>query len=163
VSGGSFDYLCYAEDPGLHERIGDMVAELDALDTPRSRLAAAMTAQVQQDARVRAGWAQYDPLAKLRAVWHAVEWWCSGDWSFDRVHRELARFDEAVPPPIDVVYENHRGEVAYRMVRPIGVRFGATEWHSEPQWLLEVWDVEKDAHRTFALDRCDFHPTGTTP
>ena len=31
------------------------------------------------------------------------------------------------------------------------LRFGSTQWHPEPQWLLQAWDVDKDAERDFAL------------
>jgi hypothetical protein len=33
-------------------------------------------------------------------------------------------------------YRNHRGEQGYRRVRPISIRFGASAWHTEPQWLM---------------------------
>lgn len=53
--------------------------------------------------------------------------------------------------PVSVIYTNHRGERAVRRIVPELIRFGTTEWHPEPQWLLECHDAEKDAHRTFAL------------
>jgi predicted DNA-binding transcriptional regulator YafY len=58
--------------------------------------------------------------------------------------------------PIEVVYRNHRGEVATRRILPWRVYWGATEYHPTAQWLLECWDVEKGAKRTFALADCDF-------
>jgi hypothetical protein len=48
-------------------------------------------------------------------------------------------------------YKNYRGEVSERTVRPIRVYHGATEWHPAPQWLLEAFDMEKDAVRAFAM------------
>lgn len=48
-------------------------------------------------------------------------------------------------------YTNWRGETAIRTVIPIRLMFGTTEWHPEPQWLLEALDPEKDADRLFAL------------
>ncbi len=59
---------------------------------------------------------------------------------------------------IAVRYVNYRGEVAVRWIVPIRVLFGATEWHPEPQWLLEAYDAGKDANRMFALRDCDFAP-----
>ena len=53
--------------------------------------------------------------------------------------------------PFIFEYKNHRGEVATRTVTPISVRFGSTEWHSEPQWLLLAFDHEKQAEREFAM------------
>ncbi len=58
--------------------------------------------------------------------------------------------------PIRVAYRNHRGEVAERRIIPVGLRFGATRWHPDLQWLLDCWDIEKDAERTYALADCDF-------
>jgi predicted DNA-binding transcriptional regulator YafY len=48
-------------------------------------------------------------------------------------------------------YRNHRGEERYRNVRPISLRFGATEWHPEEQWLMLGFDLEKNVEREFAL------------
>lgn len=48
-------------------------------------------------------------------------------------------------------YTNYRGETANRRIVPIGIRFGSTEWHPEQQWLLEAFDLDRDATRSFAL------------
>lgn len=49
-------------------------------------------------------------------------------------------------------YVNHRGEKGERRVRPTGpIYFGSTEFHKEGQWLMEAWDLDKDATRVFAL------------
>lgn len=48
-------------------------------------------------------------------------------------------------------YKNWRGEVSERVVIPMRIYHGATEWHLEPQWLLEAWDMEKHAARAFAM------------
>lgn len=52
---------------------------------------------------------------------------------------------------VTVKYRNHRGEESYRKVRPLRIRFGATEWHPERQWLLEVYDYGRNDRRTFAM------------
>jgi hypothetical protein len=57
---------------------------------------------------------------------------------------------------IRVNYRNYKGEVAIREITPRSIRFGATEHHPEPQWLMEVWDHDKDAERTYAMKDCDF-------
>jgi len=60
--------------------------------------------------------------------------------------------DPEEPPPAYVfTYRNHRGVSGVRRVQPIGVRFGTTEWHPEPQWLLRAFDLDKDAEREFAM------------
>jgi predicted DNA-binding transcriptional regulator YafY len=53
--------------------------------------------------------------------------------------------------PLIFQYKNYRGEVTTRIVTPISVRFGLTEWHPEPQWLLLAFDHEKQAEREFAM------------
>jgi predicted DNA-binding transcriptional regulator YafY len=49
-------------------------------------------------------------------------------------------------------YTNHKGERRERWVIPHRLYWGSTEYHPEPQWLLEAFDVEKQAIRTFAMD-----------
>jgi predicted DNA-binding transcriptional regulator YafY len=48
-------------------------------------------------------------------------------------------------------YTNHRGERRERRVSPNYLMFGTHEYHPEAQWLLDAWDVEKGAYRTFAV------------
>ena len=48
-------------------------------------------------------------------------------------------------------YGNWQGEVAIRTGRVVRLSYGSTEWHREPQWLLEALDVEKGAVRMFAV------------
>jgi predicted DNA-binding transcriptional regulator YafY len=52
---------------------------------------------------------------------------------------------------IEIDYTNWRGERAWRKVQPISVEFTCSEWHPENQWLMLVWDFEKQAYREFAL------------
>lgn len=49
-----------------------------------------------------------------------------------------------------VDYTNWRGETARRVIRPIRMWWGKTEWHPEKQWMLTAWDCEKNAVRDFA-------------
>jgi predicted DNA-binding transcriptional regulator YafY len=52
---------------------------------------------------------------------------------------------------VRILYTNYRGETALRTVVPERIFFGSTEWHPEPQWLLEALDIEKAQNRTFAM------------
>ena len=52
---------------------------------------------------------------------------------------------------VQILYTNYRGETAYRNIIPEKIWFGATEWHPQPQWLLDAFDVEKNALRNFAI------------
>lgn len=53
-------------------------------------------------------------------------------------------------------YTNHAGDTALRVVIPHALRYGQSPHHKEDQWLLEVYDVEKQALRTYALN--SIHP-----
>ncbi|MGE0190448.1 MAG: hypothetical protein AB7T63_00255 [Planctomycetota bacterium] len=50
-----------------------------------------------------------------------------------------------------VIYKNWRGETSIRRIKPHGIWFGTTQWHPHPQWLLNAFDLEKQAERSFAL------------
>jgi predicted DNA-binding transcriptional regulator YafY len=52
---------------------------------------------------------------------------------------------------VKIIYTNWRGETAERLIEPIKVWFGSTEWHAETQWLLRAIDISKGAERDFAL------------
>jgi predicted DNA-binding transcriptional regulator YafY len=81
------------------------------------------------------------------------------------IHDEARRTSAAMqgkPMKTEVTftYKNYRGETSVRLVRPIMVSFGTTGFHSEPQWLLHGWDLNKDAERTFAMkDIKDWEPS----
>lgn len=53
--------------------------------------------------------------------------------------------------PIKVRYTNYRGETAVRTIIPLKVYFGLTTYHHEEQWLLEVWDCDRNSLRVYAL------------
>lgn len=48
-------------------------------------------------------------------------------------------------------YTNYRGETAERRIIPMRIRFGSSEWHPEEQWLLDAFDLDRGADRSFAL------------
>lgn len=52
---------------------------------------------------------------------------------------------------VEILYTNYRGETARRRIVPGELRYGSTEFHPEPQWLLDALDVEKGVQRTFAM------------
>jgi len=60
---------------------------------------------------------------------------------------------------VTFTYKNHRGETSVRLVRPIMIAFGSTDFHPKPQWLLYGWDLQKEAERTYAMaDIKDWSP-----
>ncbi len=52
---------------------------------------------------------------------------------------------------VEIVYTNWKGVTGIRHIIPKDIFFGATEWHKEEQWLLNAFDVDKQADRAFAL------------
>lgn len=52
---------------------------------------------------------------------------------------------------INIEYTNYRGERGIRKILPLKIWFGATQWHSDEQWLLKAIDIEKGVERDFAL------------
>lgn len=52
---------------------------------------------------------------------------------------------------VKIVYTNYKGETGERHILPKSIYFDSNEWHKEPQWLLEAYDTEKNAMRTFAM------------
>ena len=56
-----------------------------------------------------------------------------------------------VKEEVIIDYTNFRGERALRRIRPLSIRFEATEWHEDVQWLMRAVDVERGATRDFAI------------
>lgn len=48
-------------------------------------------------------------------------------------------------------YRNYKGEEGYRRATPLSIRFGTSEWHKEPQWLMLGYDMENNKQREFAM------------
>ena len=55
------------------------------------------------------------------------------------------------PSIITFWYVNYQGDNGYRRVKPISFRFGVSEWHKEPQWLMLADDTINDKRREFAV------------
>jgi predicted DNA-binding transcriptional regulator YafY len=60
-------------------------------------------------------------------------------------------------------YTNHRGERGKRVIEPLPehIGFGRNDYHTEPQWLLDAFDVGKGEMRTFAMK--DIHSWEPAP
>jgi predicted DNA-binding transcriptional regulator YafY len=59
-------------------------------------------------------------------------------------------------------YVDERGETCTRRVLPERIWFGCTDWHREPQWLLDAFDVDRRAVRSFAMQRIEQMRPDTT-
>jgi hypothetical protein len=108
-------------------------------------------------AAMRSGWdTKANPFKAddYRSMRWLSEWWAENADCY-RSHCESGPvFLEGAP--LELPYKNWRGEVSTRKIQPIRLEFGSTSWHTEPQWLLIAWDIEKEAERSFALK--DFNP-----
>ena len=54
---------------------------------------------------------------------------------------------------VHVNYKNWRGEITVRRIVPLEIYLGSTEYHKEEQWLLRVWDIDKEDYRIYALKK----------
>ena len=52
---------------------------------------------------------------------------------------------------IKVKYKNYQNITSIRTIIPQQIHYGSTDYHTKEQWLLDVWDCEKDAQRTYAM------------
>jgi len=61
--------------------------------------------------------------------------------------RELLQHEQAVR----IVYTNYKGETSERTIIPRRMWLGETQWHPGTQWLLDAFDLDKQADRSFAV------------
>lgn len=94
MSGGSFDYLCFATD--LYEvmrkrtELEAMVEELESL--PWAKTAAAESRRLLGAVQRLESFVA--SLGPLRDVWHDIEWWRSLDYSEDQAREACRKFEE---------------------------------------------------------------------
>lgn len=57
-------------------------------------------------------------------------------------------------PILQFTYKNYKGNVALRNVVNPKIIWGTSAWHNDgqPCWLLEAFDLDKQAIRGFAID-----------
>lgn len=55
-------------------------------------------------------------------------------------------------PDLCFTYSNWKGETEDRRARPISQRYGTSEYHKEPQWLMRMFDLDKRDEREFAMN-----------
>lgn len=52
---------------------------------------------------------------------------------------------------VEIVYTNWRGETGERHIIPGRIYWGSTEHHKRSQWLMDAYDIDTEADRTFAM------------
>lgn len=69
---------------------------------------------------------------------------------------------EVIQPLQDIkiiycLYTNWKGETENRRIKPVEVRYGTcSPWHSEPQWLMYAYDIDKEDYREFAMNKMEY-------
>ena len=52
---------------------------------------------------------------------------------------------------VQIKYTNYRGETGYRKIIPKELKFYENEYHPGEQWILEAYDIDKQADRSFSM------------
>ncbi|MFP4401836.1 MAG: hypothetical protein ACLFPL_01255 [Candidatus Nanoarchaeia archaeon] len=52
---------------------------------------------------------------------------------------------------VTILYTNWKGETAQRTIIPQSIEFTSNQWHTQEQWILTAWDVEKKNYRHFPM------------
>lgn len=60
-------------------------------------------------------------------------------------------FEVAVGTYLEFDYVNWKGIKGHRSVEVQGIYYGFTDFHKEPQWILEAYDLDKRESRDFAM------------
>jgi predicted DNA-binding transcriptional regulator YafY len=53
---------------------------------------------------------------------------------------------------VEFDYTNYKGESGKRRAQIVSIFYGSNKWHTEEQWLLEAYDMEKQDFRFFAMN-----------
>ncbi len=91
MSGGSYEYLCYKDASEIMGGAGQLEAMRDRLIELGHHDAAKETESIIL-MREALGIRIQARLDRLQPVWHAVEWYDSGDWGKDDVEREVEKY-----------------------------------------------------------------------
>lgn len=58
---------------------------------------------------------------------------------------------EVLSNPLIFEYKNWKGETSMRTVIPSEIWYGHTDYHTNDQWMLKAWDVDKEDTRDFVV------------
>lgn len=94
ISGGSYNYLC---DKAHCGEVVDIPADLSEMAERLAGLPYATKAAVDTAAVIEALRTAQEKARRLADVWHAIEWWDSGDWAEDQVMEVLAAYENPAP------------------------------------------------------------------
>lgn len=52
---------------------------------------------------------------------------------------------------VTILYTNWKEETSKRTIIPHSIEFTSNQWHTQEQWILKAWDIEKEDYRHFAM------------
>lgn len=67
---------------------------------------------------------------------------------YDKLKQDQTREHEL---EVAIDYTNWKGKRRWYLIKPLRLVHGSNEYHKEKQWLLEAFDVQEKAIRTFAM------------
>lgn len=65
--------------------------------------------------------------------------------------RYLEGSDKELDNPIEITYKNWKGVISNRIVVPITLWYGESDFHKGNQWFLKAYDINKLDNRDFAI------------
>ncbi len=89
--------------------------------------------------------------------------WLQKQWNETcalRAELKAHRGSGVLTEEVDFEYTNWEGRKSLRRARPISIRFGKSEWHPKPQWLMRAFDLDKGEEREFAMVDMEFEDSG---
>lgn len=137
MSGGSFDYLFGKANPVHEPGWSNMREQLQVLDAPDvvavMDLAEAGVALIDSD---------------IRDIFHAVEWWCSGDWGEEDARAKIVRWRVRRMPAGQEVFNAERAGGAWGvspalwMVYPLKSVYGETIFHERKNLVRRLLEAD---------------------
>lgn len=84
--------------------------------------------------------------------WHpGIEHWQCSNFSNCDDAAERRRLRKLSAKYVVIDYTNWRKQRRSRKIVPISVRFGSSDYHREPQWLLQALDLETGKEKEFSM------------
>lgn len=136
MSGGSYNYLCFADGSDVLTKLGDLQSMADRLDEVCPEAAGETRALFAGPKSLRAE--LEERLKRLTDLWYAVEWRDSGDWGDAQLAEAVEKFRTQGPAPDALVTETDRSLAMAHLVDEAGrllaeaQRIGARPWMLPP-------------------------------
>lgn len=93
------------------------------------------------------------PPAPSKSIYDQVD-------ELDKILEDTNKKLETDPRLMVFFYTNYKGVESVRRIQPGVLWWGKTKWHSQEQWFLSGFDIDKGAMRDFAFD--DMRPLDKT-